>query len=165
MKTLLLALSVMFVSTAVFSQTKADDLVSFKEKVYDFGKIKQGTPVTVYFEIKNVSDKPIVVENSWASCGCTTPEKITEPIMPGAATKLKVDYNAAAMGPFTKDVYIKIAGIEQPKSVQIVGEVVAKEAYDQYVKEQEKAKADAAAAAAAAKKSSKNSKTKTTGQN
>src|SRR5690349_18098584 len=130
-KFFLLATAFMFGLT-VMAQSKVDDVLKFGEEKHDFGKIKQGTPVTVYFEIKNVSDKPIVVENSWASCGCTTPEKITEPIMPGAATKLKVDYNAAAMGPFTKDVYIKIAGIEQPKSVQIVGEVVAKEAYDQY---------------------------------
>jgi hypothetical protein len=36
-----------------------------------------------------------------------------------------VQYSAAALGPFKKDVYIKLAGIEQPKTVQIVGEVVA----------------------------------------
>jgi hypothetical protein len=95
---------------------------------YDFGKIKQGTPVTYAFEIKNTSNKPLVVENSYASCGCTTPEKIVEPIAPGASAKLKVQYNAANAGAFTKDVHIKFAGITQEKVVQITGEVIAAEA-------------------------------------
>ena len=56
-----------------------------------------------------------------------TPEKIVEPIQPGATAKLKVNFNAAAVGPINKDVFIKIAGIDQTKSVKITGEVVAAE--------------------------------------
>ena len=82
-------------------------------------------PVTYYFEIKNISDKPVVVENASASCGCTVPEKPEKPIGPGETGKIKVQYNAATVGPFKKDVYIKLAGVEQPKTVQITGEVVA----------------------------------------
>ncbi|MBK7680595.1 MAG: DUF1573 domain-containing protein [Chitinophagaceae bacterium] len=67
------------------------------------------------FEIKNMGTTPIVVENSWASCGCTTPEKIVDPIMPGSTAQLKVQYNAAAVSPFTKDVYVQFTGIAQPK--------------------------------------------------
>ena len=146
-------------SFAVMAQSKVDDVVKFGEEKHDFGKIKQGVPVSYSFEIKNISDKPVVVENSWASCGCTTPEKIVDPIMPGGSAKLKVDYNAAAIGVFTKDVYVKLAGIDQPKTVQITGEVVAADAYDLWAKE--KAQADADAAAAAAAKNKTKSKTKT----
>ncbi len=124
MKKIFLLAASMFLGLAMMAQTKADDVVKFDVEKHDFGKIKQGVPVSFSFEIKNVSDKPIVVENSWATCGCTTPEKIVEPILPGKTAKLKVDYNAAAVGPFTKDVYIKLAGIDQPKNVQLVGEVV-----------------------------------------
>lgn len=116
-------------------QAKSDDVVKFNVDKYDFGKIAAGTPVTYSFEIKNTSDKPVVVENSWATCGCTTPEKIVEPIMPGASAKLKVQYNAAAVGPFTKDVYVSIAGIPQPKTVQITGDVLTEEAFKVYQKE------------------------------
>ena len=111
-------------SLAVMAQTKIDEVIKFPAEKHDFGKIKQGVPVSYAFEFKNISDKPVVVENSWATCGCTIPEKIVDPILPGASKKLKVDYNAAAVGTFTKDVYIKIAGVEQPKIVQITGEVV-----------------------------------------
>ena len=41
-----------------------------------------------------------------------------------------MQYNAATVGPFKKDIFIKIAGIEQPKTVQIVGEVMANENSD-----------------------------------
>ena len=132
-KIVLLATAFMF-SLAVMAQAKTDDVIKLNVEKHDFGKLKQGVPVTYNFEIKNISDKPVVVENSWASCGCTTPEKIVEPIAPGGTAKLKVQYNSAAVAQFTKDVFIKIAGIEQPKTVQITGEVLSVEAYDAWVK-------------------------------
>jgi len=129
------AFAITLVSFAQPAQTKAEDLIKVNVEKHDFGKILQGNPVVYAFEIKNVSDKPIVVENTWASCGCTTPEKIVDPILPGKTVPLKVQYNAAAVAPFTKDVYIKLAGIDQPKSVQITGEVLTAEAYEAYKKE------------------------------
>ncbi len=138
-KTLLLATAFMF-SIAVMAQPKAEDVAKFNSEKHDFGKIIAGTPVTYSFEIKNIGDKPLVVENSWASCGCTTPEKIVDPIMPGKSAMLKVQYNAAAAAPFTKDVYVQFAGIGQPKTLQITGEVLTPEAYELWVKEKEKNK-------------------------
>ena len=123
MKTLLFGALFSFFSLAVVAQTKVDAVAKMNTEKYDFGKIKQGEPVTYSFEIKNISDKPLVVENSWASCGCTTPERIAEPIQPGATAKLKVQYNAAAVAPFTKDVNIKFAGIDEVKTVKITGEI------------------------------------------
>ncbi|MEQ1676084.1 MAG: DUF1573 domain-containing protein [Chitinophagaceae bacterium] len=140
-KILLLAAAFVFTLSAI-AQPKPDDVVKVTFEKHDFGKIKQGVPVSYSFEIKNISDKPVVVENSWASCGCTTPEKIVEPILPGTTVKLKVDYNAAAVSPFTKDVYIKLAGVDQPKTVQITGEVLTPEAYEEYLKTKSKEKDD-----------------------
>ena len=120
MKKIFLFASAIVFSMAVMAQApvqlKADDVAKFNTEKHDFGKIKQGVPVTYFFEITNISDKPLVVENASASCGCTVPEKPEKPINPGATAKIKVQYNAAAVQPFTKDVYIKLAGIEQPKS-------------------------------------------------
>jgi endonuclease YncB( thermonuclease family) len=116
-------------------QQKVDDVIKMNVETHDFGKVKQGIPVTYDFEIRNISDKPVVVENTWASCGCTTPDKITEPILPGKTVKLKVQYNSAAVAPINKDVSIKLAGIDQPKVVHITGEVLAVDAYEAYMKE------------------------------
>ena len=125
MKKIVLFASALVFGLVAMAQTKSDDVVKFNTDKHDFGKIKQNVPVTYFFEIKNTGDKPLVVENASASCGCTVPEKPEKPIAPGETGKLKVQYNAAAIGPFKKDVFIKLAGIEQPKTVQIVGEVVA----------------------------------------
>lgn len=133
-KVLLLATAFMFTLT-VMAQPKPDDVIKVNAETHDFGKIKQGEPVTFVFELKNISDKPVVVENTSASCGCTTPEKPTEPILPGAVGKIKVVYNAAAVATFTKDVYIKLAGVNDQKIVHITGEVLTAEAYDAWKKE------------------------------
>jgi len=95
----------------------ADEIVKFKEESHSFGKIKQGVPVTYYFENKNINDKAVVVENASASCGCTVPEKPDQPIAPGATAKMKVVYNAAVVGPISKDVYVKFAGVETQKNL------------------------------------------------
>ncbi|MFI5185858.1 MAG: DUF1573 domain-containing protein [Chitinophagales bacterium] len=137
MKRIFLALTTLFLGVAVMAQTKPDDVMKVNTEKYDFGKIKQGVPVATFFEIKNISDKALVVENTWGSCGCTTPEKIEKPIPPGETAKLKVNYNAAAMGHFEKDVSIKFAGVDQPKVVKITGETLDAAAYDEYQKTQQ----------------------------
>ena len=109
---------------------KTDEFIKFNEEKHDFGKLKQGIPVTYYFEIKNISDKPVIVEYATASCGCTVPEKPEKPIMPGETAKLKVQYNASSVASFTKDVTVKLAGVEQPKVVQITGVVLTAEEYE-----------------------------------
>lgn len=124
MKKLLFIAAAFVVSISAMAQQKADDLIKMNAEKHDFGKIKQGVPVTTTFTITNTTNKPLVIENAWASCGCTTPEYAKEPIAPGGSTKLKVGYNAAAMGTFTKPVYIKLAGIDEPKQLNITGEVV-----------------------------------------
>lgn len=139
MKRIFLAAAALVFALAMKAQTTAktaDDAIKVNTDNHDFGKILQGKPVDYYFEVTNKTDKPLVVENTWASCGCTTPEKPTEPIAPGATAKVKVQYNAAAMGTFNKQVFIKLAGIENPKVVGISGAVVNQADYDAYVKEQ-----------------------------
>ncbi|GAA4325799.1 DUF1573 domain-containing protein [Flaviaesturariibacter amylovorans] len=131
MRKLLLLAAVLVGSLAGNAQDKkAEEVIKVNTEAYSFGKIKQGVPVTTYFEVTNISDKPVVIENAWGSCGCTTPEVPKEPIAPGQTTKVKVAYNAAAMGAFNKDVYIKLAGVSAPKNVKINGEVVDAASFD-----------------------------------
>lgn len=133
-----LFLAVAFVAgLGVMAQDKTEQLVKLNADSYNFGKIKQAVPVTTYFEIKNISNKPIVVESATAGCGCTTPEVTKEPIAPGASAKLKVGYNAAAMGHFDKPVTIRIAGASDAKQIMITGDVLDAAAYDEYAKSEE----------------------------
>jgi hypothetical protein len=131
----MLALSVMLFSTAVFSQSKkAEELVTFKEKVYDFGKIKQGVPVHHEFSFTNISNKPVVIESATASCGCTTPAWPQAPVAKGKTDKIKAGFNAAAAGAFTKQVTVKVAGADLPMVLTIKGEVLNADAYAKFEK-------------------------------
>lgn len=133
-KIALLATAFLF-SFAVMAQVKADELIKVNTEKHDFGKLKVGVPATYSFEITNISTKPVVVENTTAGCGCTTPEKIEKPIMPGETVKLKVQYNAAGVIPsFTKEVFVKLSGVEEPKKLTITGEVLTVEAYEAWEK-------------------------------
>ena len=120
----LLFLAVLFTAGISAMAQTADDFIKVSTEKYDFGKIKQGVPVTTFFPITNTTNKPVVIENAWAGCGCTTPEYSKEPIAPGGTSKLKVGYNAAAIGHFDKAVNIKLAGVNEPKVIMITGEVV-----------------------------------------
>ena len=130
MKKLLILASVIVSSLGVMAQQKTDDLIKINSAKYDFGKIKQGTPVTTFFTITNSGSTPIAIESATAGCGCTTPEFSREPFAPGTTTKLKVGYNAAAPGHFEKDVTIKIAGAQDTKVIKITGEVVDAAAFE-----------------------------------
>ena len=159
MKKLLFIAAAFVISSAAFSQTKAEESIKFSELAHDFGKIKQGVPVTYDFQFANIADKPVVVESASASCGCTTPKWPQAPIMAGKKDLINVGYNAANLGTFSKPITVKIAGSDSPVILTISGEVLAADAYDAYVKE-EAAKAEAAKAAEKTTKSKNKGKNK-----
>src|SRR5688572_14262892 len=135
MKKIFLIATAFIVGFAATAQQKADDFIKLRSEKFDFGKIKQNEPVTTYFEFTNTSNKPVVIESAVASCGCTTPEFAKEPIAPNASTRIKVGYNAAALGAFTKPVTLKLAGVAETKTLMITGEVLDPAAYSTYVKQ------------------------------
>lgn len=107
---------------ATASPKELEASLSFKEKEFDFGKIPQGKPVTHVFEFVNTGKVPFVLNNVQASCGCTTPEWNKDTVAIGAAAMIKVGYNAANEGPFTKSVTITY-GHNQFTQIFIKGEV------------------------------------------
>lgn len=119
-----------------FSQdnVKADALVKFKELRHNFGKIKQGLPVTHDFEFTNVSGQPVIIETATASCGCTTPTWPQAPVMKEKSASIKAGFNAATPGPFEKTVYVKVKGIDTPLELRIAGEVVSAAEFDKLSK-------------------------------
>jgi hypothetical protein len=92
--------------------------------VHDFGKIKQGTPVTHEFKFTNTGKTPLIITNVQASCGCTTPSWTKEEVLPGGQGYIKATYNAAAMGAFNKTITVT-ANVESGfVQLTIKGEVV-----------------------------------------
>ena len=159
MKKLFFIAAAFIVTAGAMAQTKPDDVAKFNTNKYDFGKVKQNVPAVYSFEITNTSDKPLVIENAHATCGCTVPEYQKDPILPGKSAKIKVQYNAANGGQFDKTVFVKFAGVNEEKSLGITGEVLPAEAFDTWAKE------EATKAAAAAAEKEKTTKSKNKGKN
>jgi len=120
MKKLLFTLLAVLATATLFAQTP----LQFTNTKHNFGKIPQNKPVTYAFSFKNTSGKPVVIENATAECGCTTPEYPKGAIAKGMTNKIKVTYNAASIGAFTKKVTVKLANEKDPIILNIEGEVV-----------------------------------------
>src|ERR1700743_191240 len=124
MKKLILFASAVLLTAGVFAQDqakKAEDVVKFKELSYDFGKIKQGSPVTHDFVFTNISGSPVIIESAVPSCGCTTPVKPEGALQKGKDDKITAGFNAANAGPFNKSITVKVAGTDLPVILKITG--------------------------------------------
>lgn len=117
--TLSLLVSAFFMASAQPAPTEA---IKLKETEHDFGKIPQGKPVYYNFEIVNVSNAPLKLDDVRATCGCTTPEWSHDAIAPGATSVIKVGYNAASEGAFEKFITITY-NTDQTKQLKIKGTV------------------------------------------
>jgi Protein of unknown function (DUF1573) len=126
MKKIILFFLVCITSSSIFAQNVAG-VVKFDKLVYDFGKIKQGVPVSYNFTFKNISKAPVTIETATASCGCTTPTWPQQPVMAGKTNVVKAGFNAAAAGTFDKTITVKIQGVELPVELKIKGEVLSPE--------------------------------------
>lgn len=146
MKKMTLLFIVTLFSAAMFSQEaatvakKPEDYVKFKDVSFNFGKIKQGTPVTHDFPFMNSSDKVVVIETAQASCGCTTPVWPQAPVAKGKSDKITAGFNAAAPGPFNKTISVKLAGVDGYLTLTITGEVLSADDFAKYEKTKAPAK-------------------------
>ena len=137
------------------------EFVQFKELSYDFGNIKQGTPVSHIFEFKNVGTKDITLVNVAASCGCTTPNWKGGIYKPQETAQITATYNAASEGFFNK--VITVTTSEGVNILTITGNVMSTAAYDEWKVKKDaddaaKAKVEAASKKGKSKSAEKNKK-------
>lgn len=121
----ILTVALLVLSLSVFAQEN-NSPAKFTEMKHEFGKIPQGKPVTTEFSFTNTGTKPLIIVTAEAGCGCTTPDYPKAPIMTGKKGVIKVTYDAANGGPFTKDINVKFAGTQLPVTLMITGEVIKK---------------------------------------
>ncbi len=101
---------------------------TFDTKSHDFGTIQEAKgPVSCDFEFTNTGDKPLLIIDAAASCGCTRPEYPSKPIKPGKKGKIKVTFSPIGRpGAFKKSVKIKTNGRERTTTLRIEGTVIPK---------------------------------------
>ena len=62
--------------------------------MYNFGKVVDGDKVEYNYRFRNTGNKPLVIINASASCGCTVPQKPEKPILPGEIGFIKVVFDS-----------------------------------------------------------------------
>ena len=78
------------------------------------------------FEFTNTGNKPLIIIEAVASCGCTSPEYPKRPIAPGKSGVITVYYNPIGRpGGFKKDVKVRTnAGSGRTKTLTIIGSAI-----------------------------------------
>ena len=67
--------------------------LKFDKLTHDFGKVKSNSDNSYKFKVTNTGEKPLIIEKVSASCGCTTPHKPEDPILPGKFDFIEVVFH------------------------------------------------------------------------
>ena len=73
----------------------------------DLGTVKEGPEVEVAYKFKNTGDKPLIISNVHASCGCTIPETPKEPFEPGDEGTIRAKFTTEGhLGTNEKAIFV-----------------------------------------------------------
>lgn len=73
---------------------EAQTTLEFDRLTHDFGNVQSEVENRATFVVKNTGSKPLIIENVEASCGCTTPKKPENPILPGKSDEIMVTFKS-----------------------------------------------------------------------
>lgn len=68
--------------------------LSFDKLKYDFGDVEAQKENKTAFIVENTGDKPLIITDVSASCGCTMPQKPEDPILPGETDLIEVVFKS-----------------------------------------------------------------------
>lgn len=74
--------------------------IEFEETHYSFGKVRNGDKVQHVYRFKNTGDKPLLISQVEAGCGCTAPSYPTAPVAPGETGEITIAFNSTNRGGF-----------------------------------------------------------------
>ena len=103
--------------------------IKFDKTTHNFGKFSESSPVvTCTFTFTNTGDKPLIINQAVASCGCTVPEYTKDPIQPGDKGTIKVTYNGTGKFPghFKKSITVRANGKVEMTRLYIEGDMEEK---------------------------------------
>ncbi|SDL65842.1 Protein of unknown function [Segatella bryantii] len=126
MKKTFLAMLMMMVSIL---STYAQAEIKFDKLTNNFGNFEESNPVQkATFTFTNIGDKPLVINQAIASCGCTVPNYTKQPIMPGQKGTISVTYNGKGKFPghFKKTITVRTNGKVEMTRLYIEGNMTEK---------------------------------------
>ena len=106
----------------------AQAVIKFDKTVHNFGTFKESVVQKCVFEFTNTGDKPLVINQAVASCGCTVPKHTKTPVAPGAKGTIEVVYNGQGKFPghFKKTITVRSNGTPEMVRLYIEGDMTEK---------------------------------------
>lgn len=121
-KRILFLFSIMLgVALTAYAQPK----ITFDREKQDLGYILWRNPTTVTYQFTNIGDKPLVISNVTASCGCVEVDWTKHPIPAGGKGTVSAVFDAEAIGHFYKEVGVYCNASAVPVYLEFNGEVTA----------------------------------------
>ncbi len=110
--------------------------ISFKEKVYDFGKAPQRSTVEHDFVFTNTGKSDLLIHKVKASCGCTAVSPKEKVIKPGQSSSIKAIFHTGAYkGRQSKSITVITNDPSSPTTIlRITGEVLPPQSQEQQKK-------------------------------
>ena len=124
----LILFTLMFIASASVTLAQKPAEIKFDKQTHNFGTLNPDSAfATCVFSFTNVGEQPLVVNQAFASCGCTVPEWPKYPILPGESNVIKVTYkNTDRPGSFNKYVTVfSNALVNKEVKLHIKGTVLA----------------------------------------
>ena len=126
MKRIILTLTML---VALVATASAQAEIKFDKLIHNFGSFEESNPVQkATFTFTNVGNKPLIINQAIASCGCTVPSYTKKPIAPGEKGQISVTYNGKGMFPghFKKSITIRSNGNVEMSRLYIEGVMTEK---------------------------------------
>lgn len=89
--------------------------ITFETTNHDFGTIKEGEEVTYRYKFRNTGKSPLLIANTIASCGCTTPSFSKEPVLPGAQGEITVAFDSKGRKGMNRKNVLVVSNAQQEK--------------------------------------------------
>jgi len=123
----LLIICTLILGFTIAAKAQTDNKAEFKfvTEKYDFGKIPQGKPVTINFTYVNIGNQPLILTEVRPTCGCVIADYTKTPVLKGQKGIIKITYNAAVVGGFTKATVVTSNAKTPQKILTVIGEVLA----------------------------------------
>ncbi|MCF8226654.1 MAG: DUF1573 domain-containing protein [Bacteroidales bacterium] len=72
-----------------------ESVIEFKTETNDIGRVLEGEKVVTWFDYENTGDRPLLLKDIKAGCGCTVPSYSKEPLSPGESGTIKVIFDSS----------------------------------------------------------------------
>lgn len=120
---------VMLVKACSLHAQVPSEVITFNERVFDFGKFKeQEGKVSHSFTFHNKGKVPVAIEHVATGCGCVSFEYSKEPVRPGNAGSIVVTYNPTHRpGFFSKEIVVLSNNRKSYNRIWIKGDVIPSE--------------------------------------